>query len=34
VLLDPCARAIAGWQGYQRGAAVGAVPPNLGGAHD
>ena len=26
VLLDPCARAIAGWQGYQRGAAVGAVP--------
>jgi hypothetical protein len=25
VLLDPCARAIAGWQGYQRGAAVGAV---------
>ena len=26
VLLDPCARAIAGWQGYQRGAAVGAAP--------
>lgn len=26
VLLDPCARAIAGWQRYQRGAAVGAAP--------
>jgi glycogen operon protein len=26
VLLDPCARAIAGWEGYQRGAAVGAAP--------
>jgi glycogen operon protein len=26
VLLDPCARAIAGWQGYQRGAAVGGGP--------
>jgi len=26
VLLDPCARAIAGWQGYQRSAAVGAAP--------
>ena len=26
VLLDPCARAIAGWQTYQRGAAVGGVP--------
>ena len=26
VLLDPCARAIAGWRGYQRGAAVGAAP--------
>ncbi|MEY4803253.1 MAG: hypothetical protein RLZZ274_1984, partial [Cyanobacteriota bacterium] len=26
VLLDPCARAIAGWQSYQRGGAVGAAP--------
>jgi isoamylase len=26
VLLDPCARAIAGWRRYQRGAAVGAAP--------
>jgi glycogen operon protein len=26
VLLDPCARAIAGWEVYQRGAAIGAVP--------
>ncbi|MFN5193666.1 MAG: glycogen debranching protein [Cyanobacteriota bacterium] len=26
VLLDPCARAIAGWGGYQRGMAVGGVP--------
>ncbi|MCP9886792.1 glycogen-debranching protein [Cyanobium sp. ATX 6A2] len=26
VLLDPCARAIAGWSGYRREAAVGAVP--------
>ena len=26
VLLDPCARAIAGWEHYQRGAAVGATP--------
>ncbi|MFM7267174.1 MAG: glycogen debranching protein [Cyanobium sp.] len=26
VLLDPCARAIAGWEVYERGAAVGAVP--------
>jgi glycogen operon protein len=26
VLLDPCARAIAGWDGYRRGAAVGAAP--------
>ena len=26
VLLDPCARAIAGWHTYQRGAAVGAAP--------
>ncbi len=26
VLLDPCARAIAGWQGYRRDAAVGAAP--------
>ena len=26
VLLDPCARAIAGWKGYRRGAAVGAAP--------
>ncbi len=26
VLLDPCARAIAGWQGYQRSAAVGGAP--------
>ncbi len=26
VLLDPCARAIAGWEAYDRGAAVGAVP--------
>jgi glycogen operon protein len=26
VLLDPCARAIAGWEVYDRGAAVGAVP--------
>jgi isoamylase len=26
VLLDPCARAIAGWQGYRRSAAVGAAP--------
>ena len=26
VLLDPCARAITGWDGYQRGAAVGAIP--------
>lgn len=26
VLLDPCARAITGWDGYKRGAAVGAVP--------
>ena len=26
VLLDPCARAIGGWDGYQRGAAVGAIP--------
>jgi glycogen operon protein len=26
VLLDPCARAIAGWQSYRRGAAVGAAP--------
>lgn len=26
VLLDPCARAIAGWGGYRRDAAVGAVP--------
>ena len=26
VLLDPCARAIAGWGTYQRGAAVGAAP--------
>ena len=26
VLLDPCARAIAGWETYRRGAAVGAAP--------
>jgi glycogen operon protein len=26
VLLDPCARAIGGWDGYERGAAVGAIP--------
>ncbi|MFQ6537927.1 MULTISPECIES: glycogen debranching protein [Aphanothece] len=26
VLLDPCARAIAGWRGYSRDAAVGSVP--------
>ena len=26
VLLDPCARAIAGWSGYRRSAAVGAAP--------
>jgi glycogen operon protein len=26
VLLDPCARAIAGWDGYARSAAVGAIP--------
>ncbi len=26
VLLDPCARAIAGWGNYRRGAAVGAAP--------
>jgi isoamylase len=26
VLLDPCARAIAGWGTYQRGTAVGSVP--------
>ena len=26
VLLDPCARAIAGWEVYDRGAAVGAIP--------
>ena len=26
VLLDPCARAIAGWGGYRRAAAVGAAP--------
>jgi isoamylase len=26
VLLDPCARAIAGWEDYRRGAAVGAAP--------
>ncbi|MFM7170423.1 MAG: glycogen debranching protein, partial [Cyanobium sp.] len=26
VLLDPCARAITGWEVYERGAAVGAVP--------
>ncbi|MEA5474840.1 isoamylase [Synechococcus sp. CCY9201] len=26
VLLDPCARAIAGWQSYRRGTAVGSVP--------
>ena len=26
VLVDPCARAIAGWEIYRRGAAVGAVP--------
>ncbi len=26
VLLDPCARAVTGWEGYQRGSAVGAVP--------
>jgi glycogen operon protein len=26
VLLDPCARAIAGWRSYRRGAAVGSVP--------
>ena len=26
VLLDPCARAITGWDVYQWGAAVGAVP--------
>ena len=26
VLLDPCARALAGWSRYQRGAAVGATP--------
>jgi isoamylase len=26
VLLDPCARAIAGWEVYERGAAVGAMP--------
>lgn len=26
VLLDPCARAITGWRGYQRAAAVGAAP--------
>ncbi|MFM8278626.1 MAG: glycogen debranching protein [Cyanobium sp.] len=26
VLLDPCARAIGGWESYQRGAAVGAAP--------
>ena len=26
VLLDPCARAIAGWHSYRRGAAVGAAP--------
>jgi glycogen operon protein len=26
VLLDPCARAIGGWDVYQRGAAVGAAP--------
>ncbi len=26
VLLDPCARAISGWDGYERGKAVGATP--------
>ncbi len=26
VLLDPCARAIAGWDVYERGAAIGAIP--------
>jgi glycogen operon protein len=26
VLLDPCARAIGGWDVYERGAAVGAIP--------
>ena len=26
VLLDPCARAIGGWDGYRRSAAVGAIP--------
>jgi glycogen operon protein len=26
VLLDPCARAISGWEVYERGAAVGAIP--------
>ncbi|MFM9109689.1 MAG: glycogen debranching protein [Prochlorococcaceae cyanobacterium] len=26
VLLDPCARAISGWDGYRRGMAVGGVP--------
>ncbi len=28
VLLDPCARAIAGWEVYRRAAAVGAMPNN------
>jgi len=31
LLLDPCARAIAGWHGYQRSLAVGAMP-NTGSA--
>ncbi len=26
VLIDPCARALAGWGGFRRGAAVGAIP--------
>ncbi|MFN5695959.1 MAG: glycogen debranching protein [Cyanobacteriota bacterium] len=26
VLLDPCARAISGWNVYERGAAIGAIP--------
>ena len=32
VLLDPCARAIAGWQGYRRGAPLGAAPNTPGNA--
>ena len=29
VLVDPCARALAGWGGYKRSAAVGAIPKPL-----